>query len=251
MARLKRRMGGLAGVCGAMLFLSGGFQTYNMISTEFKQARTYEPSYDAVRQFVRSLTLYQGFETRAHFDVMWYSDVVAAIVSSLRACKQGDSVTESEAFVSREMEKNMQELTFYVLSDVTSQGHISLCDEHSAWSLYVITPSGQLIKPSRIKEVAFGPEIEFLFGDRFAPFKKSYRVTIPLKDHQSAALIHEEEAFSLVCAGAGIKGAMSWIMPEAVSHSELIERYSLQEATERPSIELFCEPKVREEDFFW
>ena len=65
----------LFSVMAGMLFLvSGCLKVSEIVSTEFPQALQHEPSYITIKEYLRSLKLYEGFETRAQFDMLWMSD---------------------------------------------------------------------------------------------------------------------------------------------------------------------------------
>ena len=113
----------------------------------------------------------------------------------------------------RQLEENNHSITFYVLTEIHDQSHISLDDKNSAWSLYLECANGQKLAPKSIKEVDYEPAIRFLFGHRHSLLKKSYRVEFAARDLAGEAHLIPGERFTMVCAGSGISKSVSWCVP--------------------------------------
>ena len=85
-------------MCVAMMAVVGCMRTYELISTEFPQAEKHEPSYTTIKEYLRSMTAYEGFETRAHFDILWMSDDMYSIYAALHSTQVGHNDNERDAY---------------------------------------------------------------------------------------------------------------------------------------------------------
>jgi uncharacterized protein YhbP (UPF0306 family) len=246
----------LAGLGGLLLITAGCLKTFEIVSTEFPQAQKHEPSYVTIKEYLRSLTLYEGFETKAQFDILWMSDDICSIYAALRSAKVGHSENEKNAFLVRHLEDNKHWITFYVLSEVHDDAHISLNDKNSSWSMFLKFAEGNTATPVSIKEVDLEPEVRFLFGNRFEMFKKSYRVRFAANHLDGVPRLIPEESFSMTCAGVGMSGEVSWHIPLLQKQSVLQKKYELQQKDTGgllSAFAAFAEPQGRDmvDDYFW
>lgn len=216
-----------------LLFTTGCFKAYEIISTEFSQARRHEPSYATINDSLRSVTLYEGFETRAHFDVLWMSDDMRSVYAALRSAKEGHSPEKRDASLVSQLEENNHWITFYVLAEVKDDAHVSLNDKNSAWSLFVTTANGARLAPESIKEVELSPEIRFCFGRRFALYKKAYRFRFKAHDLAGNRYLMPRDLFTMTCARPGMSEQVSWTVPLLQKQSVLQERYELRDKDKR------------------
>lgn len=237
-----------------LLTLAGCMKTFDVVSTEFPQATHHEPSYNTIKDSLRSITLYDGFETRAHFDVLWMSDKMRSLFSSLRSAKLGHNPAERDAFLLRQLEENNHWISFYVLSEVYDDAHISLTDENSEWSLSLQLPNGTKLMPLSIKEVDLEPEIKFVFGHRFATYKKMYRLNFSAKDLVGRMQVRPHDTFTMMCAAAGLSSSVSWVAPQIRKHADLQKEHELQKAAKAGwfgFLKGLAKGKQQDEDFYW
>lgn len=246
----------LIAVSSLLFVITGCVKVSDIISTEFPQAQKHEPSYLTIKEYLRSITLYEGFETKAQFDVLWMSDDICSIYAALRSAKVGHNDNERDAFLVRHLEDNRHWITFYVLTEVNDDAHISLNDKNSSWSLFLQFAQGNKATPVSIKEVDLEPEIRFLFGSRFEMFKKSYRVRFAANHLDGEPRLIPEQLFSMVCAGVGMSGELSWHIPLLQKQSVLQKKHELQYKDTGgllSAFAAFAEPQGRDvvEDYFW
>ena len=253
MYALLKRLAFLA-VCSATLLLSGCLRTYEIISTEFPQAQKHEPSYQTIKEYLRSMTVYEGFETRAHFDVLWMSDDMHSMYAALHSAKVGHNDNERDAYLVRQLEENNHTITFYLLTEIHDQTHISLSDKNSVWSAHLELANGHKIAPTLVKEVDFEPEMRFLFGHRFTPLKKTYLIQFAAKDVVGSAHLQPGQKFSMTCAGPGISKTVSWHIPLLQRQSVLQKKHELKAKDMGglfSAFAQFAQPKQKDEDFYW
>jgi hypothetical protein len=209
--------------------IQGCLDPDRILSCEFSQVTRLTPKNDRLSSILKSITLYDGLETKAHFDVVWMSDEAQALYVNLHAEKQGLSGVKARALLQQRLEENEQTITMYVLASVVDDSHISLSDHNSSWSLSLETASGLRIRPDSISEEDIQPEIRFLFGHRFARFKKMYKVVFPATTLTREPFFAPGDKLTLVCAGAGMYGTEAWIVPAAQPAEKLASLFALKE----------------------
>jgi len=241
------------------IFVGAGFlltgcvdRSYKMIGRECPQVIKYEPPYGIIKQYLHSITLYEGYETRAHFDVMCMSEDMRTIYAALHSAKVGHDVHEHAAFLAQQIEEGKERITLYVLAQVSDSSHISLSDKQSAWSLFITTASGKKCTPLSIKEIELEPEIRALFGHRYIPFKKSYKMQFAAVDLAGRPYIGVDEVATLSLAGPGMSGVIEWIQRPTHEHNatgQLLVRQG--DGTIGEEIAKIAQPKERDEDYYW
>lgn len=245
------RAGGLAVGC---LFMSGCVdQSYKMIGRECVQVAKYEASADLIKRYVTSVSLYEGYQTRAHFDVLVMSASIRALAAALYTRKQGLGPVAYEALVAQHSAESSRELKLYVLTEIADQAHVSLSDKDSAWSLYITTAQGKVVRPRTIKEVDLSPEIRAIFGYRFLPFKKAYEVVFSATDLQGKPYFLPGNEATLTLAGAGMSSTITWPVEAAKSASirqnDLLERQDDKSIWE--ALKAIAKPKKRDDDYYF
>lgn len=223
-----------------------------MIGKECPQVIKYEPPYATLRNYLHSLTLYEGYETRAHFDVLCMSKRMRAIYAALHSAKIGHDEHEAAAFLAQQLEECSERITLYVLAQISDQSHVSLSDKHSAWSLFLMTAHGKKLTPLSIKEIELEPEIRSLFGHRYVPFKKSYKFQFAANDISGAPFIHADEPCQLILCGSGMSGLIEWTPnPVDAAHESEDLLIRQDDSTIAEEIAKVTQPRVRDEDYFW
>ncbi len=163
------------------LFFVGCIKYYHLSREEFPQGQT-KNKYNSLRtESLRRIRIYDQFETKAIFDVLWFSDEVKVAYSDLLCNKQGkDDEYRSDLLEKLRNEGEHWEV-FYVLADVREPLHALLSDKNPFWSLYLQIGENK-ISPISIKEIEFSPEISFLFGAFFSTLKSGYIVKFAVSE---------------------------------------------------------------------
>ena len=236
------------------LMFTGCAKYHEFINKEVPQAEHHEPSNSTIKKYLRSLTLYEGFETKARFDGLLMSDEIRLVHTALHSERVGQNKEEREGFLLRQLDENNHWISFYLLAEIPDHGHISLTDKNSAWALHLESPNGYRIAPESVKEVELSPDIRVLFGHRLTPFKKIFQVKFPVKNLAGNSFFAPGDEMVLVCAGAGIRGSLTWMVPDALSEQRWHEEYALKPREKKGMFSFFSKlarPSEEDADFFW
>lgn len=238
----------------AVLLLTGCAKYHEFINDEVPQVERHEPSNATIKKYLRSLTMYEGFETRARFDSLWMTDEMRLVHTALHSERVGLNQEEREAFLLRQLEENNHWMSFYLLSEIPDHGHISLTDKNSDWSLYLETEAGYRVSPESIKEIELSPDIKAMFGHRLTTFKKVYHVKFPAKNLNGNYYFSAGDEMQLVCAGSGIRGTLTWVTPSSLSEQRWDDQYALKPRKKPGMFSFFkqlAKPSEQDVDFFW
>jgi hypothetical protein len=238
-------------VLAGLLLMGCVDRSYKMIGKECPQVFKYEPPYGTIKHYLHSITLYEGYETRAHFDVLCMSERMRAIYAALKSARVGNDETRHIALLKQQYAENAERMTLYVLVQIADHNFVSLSDKNSTWSLFLTTAEGHRIKPLAIKEVELDPEIKSLFGHRYIAFKKAYKVDFPVADYTGRPYIHENEECILSLAGPGMSGIIQWvpIKTDGAENDQLLIQQG--ESTMWEEMSKLAAPKERDEDYYW
>ena len=244
----------LATLLIATVFLGACLRTHEFMGNEVPQVQRHEPSWRTIKEYVRSMTMHEGFETRAHFDALWMSDRMRHVYSALHANRIGQNPNEHKAHLLRQLEENKHKIVIYVLAEISSAYNRTISDPQSIWSLYLQTPQGYRIAPTSIKDVDIEPEVRTMFGHRAAPSKKTYRVVFPAKDVAGRRYFAVDDTMELVASAAEMSDAVSWIIPSRLKSEAVMQEYALK--TKPRGGGIFGQLKdwgtqERDEDFYW
>lgn len=153
----------------------------------FVQTPAFNASASAAQQYIRSVTSYDQFTTRARFDALWLSDEVRSNYTNLYVLKFGKTEEQMKTFLRRQLEENNHFISFYVLSLYEHP----LGDANSDWTLF-LTIDDKNYAPIEIKSVELAPEYMHIFGKKYNRFKVPYSVKFDAKDINDNALITPE-----------------------------------------------------------
>lgn len=134
--------------------------------------------------FLRSFAIYDQFETRAIFDVLWLADPVRIAYARLFAAKNGLRDAQEQLFESKQLAQNEALISFYILSLY----NIPLRQDEGDWSL-LLEIDGLRSSPREIKQIELSPEYVSFFGKNYSRFKVPYVVTFAARDECNKRLI--------------------------------------------------------------
>ncbi|TET06232.1 hypothetical protein E3J79_02680 [Candidatus Dependentiae bacterium] len=172
---------------GCILLLSGCGRIVDWAKESFNQGNDLDNYAKIPRQFLRSVKVYDQFETLGVFDALWLSDHVRTEYAQLHAYKHGKSSEHKKAFLRRQLEENKHYIVFYVLSLFGK----SLDIEDANWTLFLEIDGKRyapIVKPEAIE---LAPEYTFFFGKRLSKFKIPYLVRFNAYDIENKPLIDE------------------------------------------------------------
>lgn len=136
------------------------------------------------RLYVRSVSVYDQFETRGMFDGLLLADPVRKAYVNLCMLKHGKTEEQKNVFLRRQLEENNYFITFYILSLYEKP----LNGADTDWSLF-LEIDGEIFAPIEIKAVELGPEFSLFFGKQFSRFKVPYVVKFNARDIDNNLLI--------------------------------------------------------------
>lgn len=162
-----------------MLVFPGCIKYYELSTTEFPQGNEVARQSVLAANYLRSIKLYDQFQTIACFDMLWLSSDVRSYFAQRFCSKRGKDAESFKAVESRQQEETNHWIGFYVLSDIRSRAHVSLKEKNAAWTMYLTIDKKNKVEPLSIKEVELEPEYQAIFGHRFNSFKSVYLVKFP------------------------------------------------------------------------
>jgi len=196
-------------ICGIMvccLLLSGCNRVIDWAKESFYQGDELRDYSVVPRQFLRSVKVYDQFETLGIFDVLWLSGPVRTAYAQLHSCRHGKSCEHEKAFLRRQLEENKHFIDFYVLTLYNKP----LDGEDSLWSLF-LDVDGCRYAPQEIEAIDLSQEYKFFFGKRFGKFKISYMIRFSAQDIENRPLIDENtSSISLVFRSVEKETMLSW-----------------------------------------
>lgn len=172
------------------------------------------PSHESIpRYYLRSVGIYDQFDTQAIFDALWLSDEVRTAYAQSYVQKYGKTEEQYAVFLRRQLAENEYFIMFYVLSLYD----VPLRDKGGPWGIF-LEIDGIPFAPSEIKAVDITPEYQAFFGKRLSPFKVSYVVKFNAKDIENKPLLNPcTKELALVFRSMDKEGRLSWVLaPEGI-----------------------------------
>ncbi len=149
----------------------------NWVNDIFEQGKTHQFDKKLVNKYLKSVRVYDEFNTVALFDVLWLSNDIRTIYSLLHSDMNGSGREASNAFLRRQLKANDHFLTFYVLS----AHDIPLNATPALWNTY-LKIGEKTYTPLEIKIVEITPEYRAIFGSVLTNHKRPYEVKFDRKD---------------------------------------------------------------------
>ncbi len=139
------------------------------------------------KPYIRSVTIYDQFTTKATFDALWLSNEVREAYVQLHVARQGKDGERQNALLRRQFEENNHYVSFYVFS----LHEVKLGDPESQWSLF-LKVNDEFYQPMEIKEIELPYEYQIFFGAVWNRFKVPYLVRFHANDSNDMPLITEK-----------------------------------------------------------
>lgn len=159
-----------------------GCRYYYWVNDVAFQNQLDDDCYCCTIKYIRSLHIYDQFQTVAHFDALWLSDEIRTRYAELYADKRQLCPDRYHAFLRRQMEENQHFISFYVLAVIPGDlNHALLPEKNALWSV-VLEVDGATYQPSEVKVVDLPPEYFFMFGKLWTRFKVPYLVKFDVHD---------------------------------------------------------------------
>jgi|SaaInlLV_10m_DNA_2_1039722.scaffolds.fasta_scaffold00173_7 hypothetical protein len=213
--------------------LPGCIKYYRVAKTEFPQGKEQVEEQFEARDDIKSVSIYDQFETTAFFDVMWFSEVIRDAYVDLYCKRRGLIKNERNSFAESYESKYANKLIFCILADVRDKKHDSLNDKNSAWSMYVDLGNRKIL-PSKIDKVVLDPEVKKLFGSKFSNYKKAYQVTFDIGGDDYIYQLALNRQFDFFISSVNKYCVLSWQKGRTFTESKKIVKKS-----------------VKDEDYYW
>ena len=192
----------------AIVLLPGcGCRVIDWAKSSFNQGCLLPDCYSQAHCYVRSLSLYDQFETVAIFDALLISRKVLAAYADLWACKNGKHDEQKQNLLDSLVTEHEPYISFYLLSlyDGTELG-----SQESIWSV-LLDVDGHLYNPVEFKAVELTPYYQLFFGSVYTRFKVSYRLRFSAEDSAGNRIITAKtKRISLIFRSCEKVGVMSW-----------------------------------------
>lgn len=169
-----------------------------------------------VKPYIRSVTIYDQFTTKATFNVLWLSDEVRETYARFHTTRQGGNDEKLESLLYRQLEENEHYVSFYVLSLY----EIKLGEPESSWSFFMKL-NDVYYQPLEIKRVELPYEYQIFMGTTWNRFKVPYLVRFANRDVDGLPLITEQtEDISLYVRSAFKEHVLIWNVHEDKTYCE-------------------------------
>lgn len=136
------------------------------------------------REYMRSITVYDQFDTAGCFDALWLSDAARTGYVELYARRRGKNEEFKNTFLRRQLEENKHFLNFYVLAPFETP----LGEPNSLWQPF-LSIDGVIYTPQEFKVAELEPEYRAIFGKKYTRFKESYLAKFDAKDVDGNSIV--------------------------------------------------------------
>jgi hypothetical protein len=202
--------------------LPGCVKYYELSYKEFPQPCFREDELADAAAEVRSVTIYDQFQTKLIMDALPVLPHVYASLARGHCRRQGKDTATFDAMMTSYRDEMVDSVSFYVLADARDKLHPALIGLQAAWALYLEDDQGHTypIKLDRdsgkreIKEVDFSPEVVDTFGCFWSRYKVPYRVVFErfIRDKDGAILadVLASMRLTLIARSVDYNGCLCW-----------------------------------------
>jgi len=203
-------------VCiSAMFLLSGCSTIIDWGKKSFKQNITIPTNRDQVVSYIRAETVYDQFDTLAHFVALWLNDEVRTAYAQIYSRSRGGSPEQEEILIKRQLEEAKNFIAFYVLS----LAEVKLGELESEWHLFLKINDTTIIIPTDVKQTDLPHEYAYFFGKHNTRFKTAYRVLFDAKDLEDRCILDAStQTVTLVIRAVNKEVLLEWQIPSALIH---------------------------------
>jgi hypothetical protein len=170
--------------CAMLAILPGCGRLIDWGKETLNQGQEADEINKRVRDYIRSIKVYDQFTTRGIFDAIWLGDEIRTAYADLYAFRQGKSDEHTKTFLRRQLEENKHFISFYVLSLF----EVPLGEANSEWNLILKINDAEYV-PCEVKKIELPHEYRIFFGDHYTRFKEPYIVKFNAKDVEDNFLI--------------------------------------------------------------
>lgn len=183
-----------------------GCRVIDWTKSSFNQGRSLPDYYSTAQSYVRSVSLYDQFQTLAIFDALWVAQEVLGSYADLWALKNGKIDDEQKNFLQCQLAEHGPYLTFYILSLYD----VALVHHQSSWSL-LLEVDGRLFDPVELKAVELDSFYQLFFGRCCTRFKVPYKIKFCSVDSNGNEIVTAQtKQLSLIFRSVDKEGVMTW-----------------------------------------
>ena len=204
---------------GILLMVPGCKQYVDWGKRTFNQGTQLQDYAHDVQPFIRTVRAYDQFDTLGIFDALWVARSVRRATANMTSDKFCKSEQEYDELLARELAKNDQLITFYLVSDKKSFELRDMAlvgtDSDVRWSIY-LEIDDMILHPLSFESIDLEPEYRTFFGPRFkSNFKQAYIVTFDAYGVPGQPFITEDtQCLSLVLSMTTKRFSMTWNFPD-------------------------------------
>ena len=184
-------------------FFSSCIKSYKLAPSETPQGKEHKDHRVVVKNNLRSVRVYDQWQTDAAFDVLWVSDETRRAFVESYCTRRGIDQDEQDKIEDIELSKNRDYTYFYVLADVRDKYHEALTDDNAKWTLSLKNEFDNTVTTSHVSEVRISPEYQSMFGHRMSKFKRVYEVTFNTR-------VHDDEPITLLISSPQRQAELHW-----------------------------------------
>jgi hypothetical protein len=211
-----------------LVLLSGCVPYQKIVKTEFPQGEREIKNRKIIGRNLRHDRILDEFSTDIEMDALWFSDEVRELYVDMVSRKEAlDDASKNELLTSH-LEKNDNELTFYVLVYTPEKHRSDLNDKNPFWSMYLNMPDGQKRHMSSIKEidiVDLDPVVKELFGHHVTEHKRAFLTTFPVKAFSFNHVSSNDLKMELVFRSTKAWKPLTWNLGQEAKKKNTVEDY--------------------------
>lgn len=168
---------GISVILSLLLLPGCGGALVDYAKQTFPQGNEYKNQKALIKDYFRSINIYDQFDTLALFGALWLSDEIRTLYSDIYADMLGKDPEARDTYLRRQLKANDHFVSFYVLSN----NKVSLSERPFPWALY-LEIDGKKYSPSEVKSVELSVEYKMLLGKRLNQHKQAYEVKFDRND---------------------------------------------------------------------
>lgn len=203
------------GLFAGILFLTGcEFGYHDLIPAEFPQYKHYSQGAEDLKTHgqnnLKSVRIYDEFETVALFDFLRFADEIALICAHLKSDRRGVNKKHRNQILMHELAINQNEFKILLQADVRKSFQENLDKKNSPWSFWLEMQDGQIVKPTTIKKIKHTDITKQLFGTQYSRFKTLYQLSFALSGGDLVQAKNRRGPLTIVCRSSEQKCRVSW-----------------------------------------
>lgn len=168
----------------------------------FNQGETHDYLTGLVRDYLRSVRVYDQFSTRALLDMLLLDEPVRRAFVRARSCKQHLTLAQEGLLLEHQLEEERAYVTLYVFAPFAPDARSQLNSAQSRWSLVLIIDD-EYFQPHDITPIELGPEYAASVSPHCLRARSVYQVRFAVPKRQQTDM-------TVIISGATWKAHAQW-----------------------------------------